>query len=189
MINSNFFFVIIIFSVIGCSSIEKKTKGIYINSKNNHKIELLDSNKFIYTSYDGMNGKYYSYGNWELNNNKIILKNQIIEPFVEINYVQNNISTLKIVDYRKPEKQLPVKLKINNGITKISEIKYNDSLFSIMVLSSSDKILKNVKLKNDFYKVEILIAEKLNEVSIGTLDFIINNNSIEDRNKNKFKRK
>jgi hypothetical protein len=60
---------IILFSslIYGCNTIKSYDNAIYENSRNGHKIELLESKKFIYTSYDGMQGVYYSYGDCGLN--------------------------------------------------------------------------------------------------------------------------
>jgi len=115
--------ILFLLSIIySCNTIKNYENGIYINKRNGHIIELLRSQKFIYTSFDGMQGTYYSYGDSERKNKILILKNREIEPYIEINIQPYSKSVITITDYRPDFNKKLLSYEINNKQYESSHI-------------------------------------------------------------------
>lgn len=189
MIKFKISLIFILLLIYGCSSTQSFDNATYINKKNGHKIEFLKSKKFIYTSYDGMQGVYYSYGDWEKRDKKVILINREIEPYIEIAKQSHDNTHLTIVDYRPNSNKERIEYIINNKTYKSSEIIIDEPIHSLIIkYEHENKILKEIELEKGFYKIEIKIAETLNEVSIDTLILEINSSFLIDNLGMKYKR-
>jgi hypothetical protein len=183
--------VILSLSVMyGCGTIKNYDNGIYINSKNGHTIELLESKKFIYTSYDGMQGIYYSYGDWEKTEKILTLKNRKIEPYIEINVQPYEHSVVTITDYRFDFNKKLLSFEVNYKSYMSSEIVIDEPIYSIIVKNKiENNILKELNLEKGNYKIDIKVSETLNEISIDTLVLNIYQSYLIDKERNRFERK
>lgn len=187
----NFVQTILSLSIMyGCGTIKNHDNGAYVNSRNGHIIELLESRKFIYTSYDGMQGIYYSYGDWERTGKILTLKNREIEPYVEIDVQPHHRSVVTITDYRPDFNKKILSYEVNYKPYTSSEIIIDEPLYSIIVKNNLENtILKETSLEKGNYKIDIKVSETLNEISIGTLVLDIYPSYLIDENGNKYKRK
>lgn len=78
-------------TLIGCG--EKSYEGIYRNQFN-HVLTIKDST-FVYVSYDGLQGEYYSYGKISTINDSIVLINDSIKNSCCYNTLQLKKISLK----------------------------------------------------------------------------------------------
>lgn len=176
--------------IYSCNTIKNYDNGIYVNKRNGHIIELLGSQKFIYTSFDGMQGTYYSYGDWEKKDKILILKNREIEPYIEINIQPYSQSVITITDYRPDFNKKSLSYEINNKQYESSNIIIDEPIYSIIVKNDLENtIIKEKTLEKGNYKIDIKVSETLNEISIDTLVLDIYPSYLIDEDGNKFKRK
>ena len=188
MIKRNILYGLVVLT-LSCKGLKTIT-GSYINNKNGHEIELLDSGQFIYKSYDGFDGEYYSYGDWKNQNQTIILESSSPKSEVDIKYTQTDKSIINLNDYRDNSKKDSLEILINSKIYQETTFDSNELLYSLKILRKKDGLLlKEMNFAKANYKIDIFISDILNEISIGKVTLNKKRNYLVDESGNKFKKK